>query len=155
MAYNLHSGFMPAALGLRLGCELLSWTPNDPTVVVPKPKRPVLPILVVLFLLSWGLMAVLIVEQGRIIDSQRGLIQSLFNDSSELVHLKGKIFKQQHAEAQAQAPAKNGSQAQTPSAQVSPRDNAKNSQKAGKLRKPPKPPAEGEMPDARRTVWTI
>ena len=154
MAYNLHSSFVPAALGLRLGWELLSWTTNDP-VVVPKPKRSVLPVLVVLFLLSWGLMAVLVVEQGRIIDSQRGLIQSLFTDSNELMHLKDKIFKKQRAEAQAQAPAKNGSQAQTPSTQVSPRDNAKKSQKADKLRKLPKPPADGEMLDARRTVWTI
>jgi len=155
MAYNLHSGFMPAALGPRLGWQLLSWTPNEPAVVVPKPKRSVLPILVVLFLLSWGLMAVLVVEQGRIIDSQRGLIQSLFSDSNELIHLKGKIFQKQRAEAQAQAPAKNGSQAQTPSTQVSPRDNAKNSQKPGKLRKSPKLPADGESQDARRTVWTI
>jgi len=115
----------------------------------------VLPILIVLFLLSWGLMAVLVVEQGRIIDSQRGLIQSLFSDSNELMHLKDKIFKKQRAEAQAQAPAKDGSQAQTPSTQVSPRDNAKKSQKTDKLRKLPKPPADGEMLDARRTVWTI
>lgn len=114
-----------------------------------------LPLLVVLFLLSWGLMAVLVVEQGRIIDSQRGLIQSLFSDSNELIHLKDKIFKKQRAEAQAQAPAKGGSQAQTPSPQVSPRDNAKNTQKAGKYRKPPRPPADGDSMDARRTVWTI
>lgn len=114
-----------------------------------------LPVLIVLFLLSWGLMAVLVVEQGRIIDSQRGLIQSLFTDSNELMHLKDKIFKKQRAEAQAQAPAKDGSQAQTPSTQVSPRDNAKKSQKTDKLRKPPAPPADGEILDARRTVWTI
>ena len=134
---------------------MLNWTPNEPAVVVPKPKRSVLPILVVLFLLSWGLMAVLVVEQGRIIDSQRGLIQSLFSDSNELIHLKDKIFKKQRAEAPAQAPAKDGSQAQTPPTQVSPRDNAKSSQKPGKLRKWPKPPVDGEMQDARRTVWTI
>jgi len=127
---------------------------NDP-VLVSKPKRSALPLLVGLFLLSWGLMAVLVVEQGRIIDSQRGLIQSLFNDSNELIHLKGKILTKQRAEAQAQAPAKGGSQAQTPSTQVSPRGNAKNNQKAGKLQKPPKPPADGDTADARRTVWTI
>ena len=134
---------------------MLSWTPNEAAVVVPKPRRPLLPILVVLFLLSWGLMAALVVEQGRIIDSQRGLIQSLFSDSSELIHLKDKIFKKQRAEAQAQAPAKDGSQAQAPPTQVSPRDNAKSNQKPGKLRKWPRPPVEGEIQDARRTLWTI
>ena len=100
-------------------------------------------------------MAMLVVEQGRTIDNQRGLIRVLFSDSSELTHLKDRIFKKQHAEAQAQAPAKDRSQAQAPSTQVSPRDNAKNSHKAGKLRKPPKPPADGTVWDARRTVWTI
>jgi len=137
-----------------LGWELLSWTANDP-VAVPKPKRSLLPVLIALFLVSYGLMALLVFEQGRTIDNQRGLIRVLFSDSSELTHLKDKIFKKQHAEAQAQAPAKDRSQAQPPSTQASPRDNAKNSHKADKLRKPPKPPADGEILDARRTVWTI
>lgn len=125
-------------------------------MVSAKPKRLVFPVLVLLFLVSYGLLALLVVEQGRTIDNQRGLIRSLFTDSSELARLKIKLFKkQQHAEAQAQAPATDRSQAQTPSTQVSPRDNAKNSQKAGKLPKPPKPPADGAMLDARRTVRTI
>jgi hypothetical protein len=109
----------------------------------------------VLFLVSYGLMAMLVVEQGRTIDNQRGLIRSLFSDSSELVHLKDKVLKKQHAEAQAQAPAKDRSETQTPSTRVSPRDNAKNSHKPDELRKPPRPPADSEMLDARRTVWTI
>lgn len=113
-----------------------------------------LPVLVVLFLLSYGLMAMLVVEQGRTISNQRGLIQALFSDSKQLVQLKEKALKQ-HAEAAAQAPAKDRSQAQAPSTQVSPRDNAKNGHKADKLRKPPKPPAESDTGDARRTVWTI
>ena len=133
---------------------MLNWMPDDP-VVITKNKRIVFPVLVVLFLISYGLLALLVVEQGRTIDNQRGLIRSLFTDSSELIHLKEKVFKKQHAEAQAQAPAQDRSQAQTPSTQVLPRDNAKNNQKAGKLPKLPKAPAEGEMLDARRTVRTI
>lgn len=43
-----------------------------------------LPILVVLFLISYGLMTMLIVEQGRTIESQRSLIHQLFKDNTEL-----------------------------------------------------------------------
>ena len=137
----------------RLGCDLLTWTTNDP-VAVAKPKRSALPTLVVLFLVSYGLLTVLVVEQGRTIDNQRGLIQLLFSDSSELAHLKGKMPKQ-HAEATAQAPAKDRSQAQAPSTQVPPRDNAKDKRKAGKLPKPPVSSPDTAVTDARRTVWTI
>ena len=58
--------------------------------VFPKPKISMLPILVVLFLISYGLMSVLVVEQGRTIDSQRHLIRDLFNDSVQLSALKTK-----------------------------------------------------------------
>lgn len=126
---------------------------SDP-VAVAKPKHSLLPVLVVLFLASYGLMAMLVVEQGRTIENQRGLIRSLFSDSSQLVHLKSKMAKQQ-AGAEAQAPAKGRSQAQTPSIQATPRDNAKNKHKAEKLPKLPSTPADTAITDARRTVWTI
>ena len=53
---------------------MLTLGTNDVTVF-PKPKNAMLPILVVLFLISYGLMSVLVVEQGRTIDSQRNLIR--------------------------------------------------------------------------------
>lgn len=40
--------------------------------------------LTVLFLISYGLMTMLIVEQGQTIESQRALIRELFRDSTEL-----------------------------------------------------------------------
>ncbi len=51
--------------------------------VAPK-KHGWLPLLTVLFLISYGLMTMLIVEQGRTIESQRALIRELFRDSKEL-----------------------------------------------------------------------
>jgi len=50
-----------------------------------------LPLLVVLFLISYGLMTMLIVEQGRTIESQRALIHELFRDNTQLnaVRTKG------------------------------------------------------------------
>jgi hypothetical protein len=47
-----------------------------------------LPLLTVLFLISYGLMTMLIVEQGRTIESQRTLIRDLFRDSTELSAVK-------------------------------------------------------------------
>ena len=49
-----------------------------------------LPLLIVLFLISYGLMTMLIVEQGQTIESQRVLIRELFRDSTELSTLKRK-----------------------------------------------------------------
>ena len=57
---------------------------------VAKPGRSLLPVLIVLFLVSYSLLTMLVVEQGRTIDSQRSLIQMLFSDSVELTGLMGK-----------------------------------------------------------------
>ena len=50
-----------------------------------------LPLLVVLFCISYGLMTMLIVEQGATIEAQRALIRDLYRDSVELsaAKLKG------------------------------------------------------------------
>ena len=113
-----------------------------------------LPILIVLFLVSYGLMAVLVVEQSRTIDSQRGLIRSLFNDSTQLSQMKGKAIQKQHAEAQAQADARAHSQVQSPSTQDKPQDR----KNLGKLRKPvpQRPPTDANsLEDVRRNVMRI
>jgi len=161
---------MPAALGRRSGFQLLSWT-QDATVTVPqalpkpKPRRKhsLLPVLIVLFLISYGLMALLAVEQDRTIASQRALITSLFSDSTELSGIKGKIVSKQNAQAKAQAEARAHSQAQTPltqapSTQDTPGGNTQSSHNAGKARKPvpPKPPLGiADIVDGRRIVKTI
>jgi len=51
---------------------------------VARKKHGWLPLLTVLFLISYGLMTMLIVEQGATIESQRALIRELFRDSKEL-----------------------------------------------------------------------
>src|SRR5580692_2567502 len=166
---------MPAALGRRSGSQLLSWTQDTVVAIpqalpVPKPKRKhsLLPILIVLFLFSYGLMCMLAVEQDRTIAAQRFLIRSLLGDSSELSNLKGKLIQKQYADAQAQAKAGSRSQAQTPLTQVpstqapmtqdKPGGNAQSSHNAGKTRKtvPPKPPLGiSDIVDGRRIVETI
>lgn len=155
---------------------MLNWTSEavsagNPVTVNPVPletrkkKRSALPVLVVLFLFAWGLMASLIVEQGRTIQSQRWLIQSLFQDSSKLTQMEGRDFQKRRAEAQAQAAAKAHSQVQTPSTQDKTQNQAKDQSKQSqassrnpnKLRRPvPQPPTDADtMADERRTVLTI
>jgi hypothetical protein len=62
----------------------------------PKTKsRPVaiLPLLVVLFLVSYGILTMLVFEQGQTIESQRTLIREMLKDSSQLAALKGKLAR--------------------------------------------------------------
>jgi hypothetical protein len=53
-----------------------------------------LPLLTVLFLISYGLMTMLIVEQGQTIESQRALIRELFRDSKELSAVRMKAAQE-------------------------------------------------------------
>jgi hypothetical protein len=126
---------------------------------MPKPKQSsMLPILIVLFLISYGLMAMLVVEQGRTIDSQSYLIKELFRDSSELTGMKVGLLQKQRAQAQAQAEANANSQAKAPASQATPRDNAKGSRNPGKLRRPAplRPPRNtSDVADERRALFYI
>jgi hypothetical protein len=162
----------PAAPRHRSRWKLLSWISGSsalspepeskPILVVnanPKAKHSMLPILVVLFLISYSLMTMLIVEQGRTIENQRSLIRSLFRDSSELSRMKDEAFQKQRAAAQAQAEAKAHSQVQTPSTQDKEgRDHARADRNTGKLRKqgPPRFPKGGDASDdVRRVMLSI
>ena len=88
------------------------------TSATPK-KHGWLPLLTVLFLISYGLMTMLIVEQGQTIESQRALIRELFRDSKELSSIKTLAQQQaQSPSAKTQAPAMQIPTAQRPSAQA-------------------------------------
>lgn len=58
-----------------------------------------LPLLTVLFLISYALMTMLIVEQGQTIESQRALIRELLRDSKELSAAKANANQQKTAQA--------------------------------------------------------
>jgi hypothetical protein len=154
---KLHFGkYARCFRGAERGAAVLNPQMED-AVVSPKRKHTMLPVLIVLFLVSYGLMALLVVEQGRTIDSQRNLIRQLFSDSTELSAMKGHEIQKQHAEAQAQAEAQANahSQAKTPSAQA-PREHAKSDNKVLKPVPLPKPPQDtSEMTDRRRALLSI
>lgn len=138
--------------------------------VAPKQKRGWLPLLTVLFMISYGLMTMLIVEQGRTIESQRALIQELFGDSAQLSALKMKasVERAQATQAQSaltqapssQAPSTQKQPVQTPSTQA-PAKQAPSSQAAHRnqsqavkpFRMPSRPASD--LADSKRALITI
>ncbi len=114
-------------------------------IVIPKKRNVMLPILVVLFLISYGLLSMLVVEQGRTIESQRSLIRDLSGDSSQLSSMKIQEIIRNRAAGQAHVPA-----LQTP------RHNAAHGSRKRQqpsLQKPPQLTAD--TPDSRRMPFTI
>ena len=119
---------------------------SDAVAVMPKPKQTMLPVLVVLFLVSYGLMCLLVVEQGTTIDNQKFLIRQLLGDSTQLSAMKGKANQERQAQAKGQAQ-------QSPSSG----DHAGNGRN-GKVRRPApqKPPTDtSDAADERRTLISI
>ncbi len=167
---------MPACRGQRLGCKLtnlfgtiesieIKATPVAP--VAPTKKHTWLPVLTVLFLISYAIMTLLIVEQGQTIESQRALIRELFQDSTELSATK--IRDQRAAQAShlaqnpssqtpstqapsTQAPSTQAQTKQAPSTQVEPQHRAQNQVKP-KYQVPSKPASD--LADKARTLITI
>ncbi len=130
-----------------------------------------LPLLTVLFLISYGLMTMLIVEQGRTIESQRALIRELFRDSKELSAVRMKAA-QEVAESNAaknqvpvtqppstqssmQHPSTQAPIKQAPSSQAAPQHRAQNQSANTKpdFRMPSKPALE--LVDDVRVLITI
>jgi len=106
-----------------------------------------LPLLTVLFLISYGLMVLLVVEQNRTIASQHWLITELMSDSKELMSLKGKLLNEKrNRESHAGTP-----QAQAPSTQAAP--SHKNNTRRLAPERPPR--LTSDAPDARRRASLI
>jgi hypothetical protein len=75
--------------------------------VAPRTTRPtaILPLLVILFIVSYGILTMLVFEQGQTIESQRGLIHEMLRDSSQLAVLKGKLARNDSKRSHDQAAA--------------------------------------------------
>jgi len=168
MVPNLHSEERLSLRGQHWGATLLSLSGE---LSIFKRKYSLLPVLVVLFCVSYGILTMLVVEQGRTIDNQKSLIRQLFNDTAQLNAMR----MQQGVQAgKVQRPAPKVARPARPQPKgeimVSPRDlqtqaplngeknPAKPNQGAGKLRRraplhPPKGMAE--TGDERRAVLSI
>ena len=126
----------------------------------PRKKLGWLPLLTVLFMISYGLMTMLIVEQGQTIESQRALIRELFRDSTELSATKMKAVEEhKHPQALAQNPSSQNPSTQAPmrqapSSQAGPQQRAQNQLKPkADFQMPSKPAAD--LADHRRALITI
>src|ERR1700691_2849793 len=53
----------------------------------------ILTLLVILFIVSYGILTMLVFEQGQTIESQRTLIREMLKDSTQLATLKGKVAR--------------------------------------------------------------
>jgi hypothetical protein len=73
-----------------------------------------LPILVVLFVVSYCLLTTLVFEQGQTIESQRTLIRAMLQDSSQLAALKSKLAHEEGQRAHSQASAPSSAPASAP-----------------------------------------
>src|SRR5260370_39292623 len=97
----------------RLGGQCLTVIYRPECVAARTTRRPVaiLPLLVILFVVSYGILTMLVFEQGQTIESQRSLIREMLKDSTQLASLKGKLArddgKRLHDKASVQADQKN------------------------------------------------
>lgn len=163
-------------LRARPGCHLttLFRTDDVPSVTAidapaASKKNAWLPLLTVLFLISYGLMTMLIVEQGQTIQSQRALIRELFRDSTELSAVKmkpvqdsaqsssGKSHAQVTQNPSSQIPSTQApTTTQAPSSQAGPkqqRAQGKSTKQKPDFKMPSKPAAD--LVDDVRTLITI
>lgn len=79
------SGKLGATLTVLFSAE------NKPKTTA-KPAA-ILPLLVILFIVSYGILTMLVFEQGQTIESQRTLIREMLKDSTQLATLKGKMAR--------------------------------------------------------------
>jgi hypothetical protein len=133
--------------------------------IKPARKHGWLPLLIILFLISYGLMTMLIVEQGAQIESQRVLIRDLFRDSAELSAFRTKVAKDQ-AQATAtktqaagtqnltQNPSAQAPARQAPSSQAAPQHRAQSPAASQKQYQMPSRPAS-DLADERRALISI
>jgi len=152
LTYLFNNTAVPAALPVR-------------APAAPK-KRGWLPLLTVLFCISYALMTMLIVEQGTTIESQRYLIRELLRDSTELSATKMKAQRDrmaaqrgQSSTPHTQAPPNPSSQQpstqaqqQGPSSQSAPRHQRSQNEKEKQQFQAPSRPATDQADDARALI---
>lgn len=124
-----------------------------------KATRPaaLLPILVVLFVFSYAILTMLVFEQGQTIESQRGLIHEMLQDSTQLAALKGKLARDDAKHSQEKTAAPVGQQ-ESGGAAAMPKTSDKDPKHTGKtarsMKEAPGKPAS-DLEDVRRSTRII
>jgi hypothetical protein len=126
----------------------------------PHQSRPaLLPLLVVLFVVSYSILTLLVVEQGRTIEAQRSLLREMLKDSTQLAALKGKLAREDSQRTSGKAaaqPPKDANPGNSGSAQ--PKVPAGEARRPGKsartMKQVPEKPA-ADLQDVRRSTRKI
>jgi hypothetical protein len=128
-----------------------------------------MPLLVLLFIVSYGILTALVFEQGRTIESQRGLIREMLKDSTQLATLKGKLARddgrrvlekapaaadQKNADSGAPAVGTKGPDAKGPGAKGSDKDTKRSGKSTHSTKEIPQRPA-ADLEDVRRSTGLI
>lgn len=129
-------------------------------VAQEKTRGALLPLLVILFLISYGILTLLVVEQGRTIDAQRNLLREMLKDSTQLASLKNKLAREDSGQprdkAATQSDQKEAVSGSSPS--VAPKMPSKETKHPGKtartLKSIPEKPA-ADLQDVRRSTRVI
>jgi hypothetical protein len=127
----------------------------------PAKSRPaMLPILIILFLASYTILTMLVVEQGRTIEAQRSLLRDMLKDSTQLAQLKGKIARDGQPQLAAKPAPRNDSTDQAaapppnePKSQAQ-SDAQKRSKAPHSMKDVPAKPAQ-DLQDVRRSTSVI
>ena len=124
----------------------------------PKSRPSLLPLLVVLFIASYTILTLLVVEQGRTIEAQRVLLRDMLKDSTQLADLKGKLARESNETATkpAATPQKTDDEKATPAAPAPPKRSARNEPQSRvkaphTMKEVPTAPAEDQQ-DVRRST---
>jgi hypothetical protein len=142
----------------------------------PARAAAVLPLLVILFIVSYGILTTLVFEQGQTIESQRSLIREMLKDSTQLAALKGKLARDDgkglhdkaavqadHRDVDSSSPNANSNSganpkaaagAKTPDAKGLDKDTKRPSKSAHATREIPGKPA-ADLEDVRRFTQVI
>ncbi len=129
-------------------------------VTARRKSQPValLPLLVILFIVSYAILTLLVFEQGQTIETQRGLIRQLLRDSTQLAELRGKQArddgKQLHDKASAEVDHKDAAGNSAAGAKGSDKETKRPGKSARSTKETPGKPA-ADLEDVRRSTRVI
>jgi hypothetical protein len=163
MVSRMHYSLMKSrAYGRTWGATLTVIYNYSAESVAPRTtKRPaaILPLLVILFIVSYGILTMLVFEQGQTIESQRSLIHEMLKDSTQLATLKGKLArddsKRLHDKASVQAEQKDAESGNPAAgAKGSDKETKRPGKSAHSMKEVPGKPA-ADLEDVRRSTRVI
>lgn len=125
-----------------------------------KAARPaaILPLLVILFVVSYVILTMLVFEQGQTIESQRTLIREMLKDSTQLAAIKGKLARDDDKKAHDKASAADakgaGASTPPPGGKVPDKESKRPGKSARSMKQIPGKPA-ADLEDVRRSTQVI